>query len=257
MLFKKIRLFFSPSLRREYQKFKINEIYKLMELERQQCLRESFLFRGLSTNADLSFSKESKIKQEKEVLIYESYFFEWKLNQMSLFCGTKLIKAVAMTRGEYNKYRGWELPADEQHLVNEAGYLVEYMDGGRANDSRHAGYISWSPADVFNNSYRENGALTFGDALMALKQGHKVCRSGWNGKGMWLTFVKPYSDAVHSNNTPCFSYRAFELPEGANGEPKKSPTLLPYIAMKTVGDELVPWLASQTDMLAEDWLILD
>lgn len=99
--------------------------------------------------------------------------------------------------------------------------------------------------------------LTFGDALVALKQGKKVAREGWNGKGMWLVFVKPYSDAVHSGNTPCFSYRAFELPEGANGEPKKSPTLLPYIAMKTVGDELVPWLASQTDVLAEDWLILE
>jgi len=97
--------------------------------------------------------------------------------------------------------------------------------------------------------------LNFGDALAALKQGKKVSRSGWNGKGMWLAFVKPYNDAVKSVGVPCFSYRVFELPEGANGEPKKSPKLLPYIAMKTVGDELVPWLASQTDVLAEDWEI--
>ena len=152
-----------------------------------------------------------------------------------LFIGTKLIQAVAMTRQQYNDYRGWKLPEDESHLANEDGYLVEYLDGGRANDSRHTGYISWSPKDVFEKSYQSSGNFSFGHAIELLKSGKKVARSGWNGKGMWLVFVKPYSDAVHSGNTPCFSYRAFELPEGANGEPKKSPTLLPYIAMKTVG----------------------
>ena len=173
-----------------------------------------------------------------------------------LFIGTKLIQAVAMTRQQYNDYRGWKLPEDESHLANEDGYLVEYLDGGRANDSRHTGYISWSPKDVFEKSYQSSGNFSFGHAIELLKSGKKVARSGWNGKGMWLVFVKPYSDAVHSGNTPCFSYRALELPEGANGEPKKSPTLLPYIAMKTVGDELVPWLASQTDVLANDWTIV-
>lgn len=173
-----------------------------------------------------------------------------------LFIGTKLIQAVAMTRQQYNDYRGWKLPEDETHLANEDGYLVEYLDGGRANDSRHTGYISWSPKDVFEKSYQSSGNFSFGHAIELLKSGKKVARSGWNGKGMWLTFVKPYSDAVHSGNTPCFSYRAFELPEGANGEPKKSHTLLPYIAMKTVSDELVPWLASQTDVLANDWTIV-
>jgi hypothetical protein len=59
-----------------------------------------------------------------------------------------------MTRGEYNAYRGWEVPANEDPA--DAGYLVEYEDGGKANDSRHAGYISWSPADVFERTYRES-----------------------------------------------------------------------------------------------------
>ena len=172
----------------------------------------------------------------------------------NVYIGTKTLKAVALTLGEYNTLQGWQLPADQE--PNTAGYLVEYLDGGKPNHKDYEGYISWSPKDVFEASYKANGSLSFGDALLSLKAGRKVSRTGWNGKGMWLAFVKPYNDAVKSVGVPCFSYRVFELPEGANGEPKKSPKLLPYIAMKTVGDELVPWLASQTDVLAEDWVIL-
>lgn len=70
---------------------------------------------------------------------------------MNKFIGTKEILATPMTRGEYNEYRGWTIPDNED--PNEAGYLVEYTDGGKPNDDRHAGYISWSPADVFNRAY--------------------------------------------------------------------------------------------------------
>lgn len=79
---------------------------------------------------------------------------------------------------------------------------------------------------------------------------------GWNGKGMWLAYVKPYTEAVHTGSTPCFCSRVFELPEGAQGDPKRAPEQLPYIAMKTADEKLVPWLASQTDVLAEDWQIV-
>ena len=58
-----------------------------------------------------------------------------------------------MTRGEYNEYRGWATPEGED--PQDAGYLVEYQDGGKANDSRHTGYISWSPKDVFERSYQK------------------------------------------------------------------------------------------------------
>lgn len=73
---------------------------------------------------------------------------------MKDYIGTKRLSAGPMTRGEYNAYRGWTIPPNED--PNEAGYLVEYCDGGKANDSRHVGYISWSPADVFERSYRED-----------------------------------------------------------------------------------------------------
>lgn len=71
---------------------------------------------------------------------------------MQTYIGTKIIRALPMTRQEYNDYRGWQLPADENG--DDEGYLVEYVDGGKANDQRHAGYISWSPKDVFERSYR-------------------------------------------------------------------------------------------------------
>lgn len=68
------------------------------------------------------------------------------------YIGTKVIHARPMTRQAYNDYRGWQLPDNEDGA--DDGYLVEYVDGGKANDPRHAGYISWSPKDVFERSYR-------------------------------------------------------------------------------------------------------
>ena len=81
--------------------------------------------------------------------------------------------------------------------------------------------------------------MNFGKALEALKEGKKVARKGWNGKGIYLELQNP--DA-HSKMT------------------------LPYIYIVTTSlitdnpnapKGVVPWLASQTDMLAEDWIVLD
>jgi hypothetical protein len=70
------------------------------------------------------------------------------------YIGTKSVLATTMTRGEYNEYRGWQIPENED--PGEQGYLVEYVDGGKPNDDRHAGYISWSPRDVFEKSYHQS-----------------------------------------------------------------------------------------------------
>ncbi|WP_203234337.1 hypothetical protein [Burkholderia mayonis] len=75
---------------------------------------------------------------------------------MEQFIGVKRVNAKAMTRGEYNAFRGWELPADENGA--DEGYLVEYQDGGKANTAEYAGYVSWSPRDVFERAYRPVGA---------------------------------------------------------------------------------------------------
>lgn len=161
---------------------------------------------------------------------------------MDLYLGVKLIKAKPMTRADYNQLRGWELPADENG--SDAGYLVEYTDGGQKNHSDFDGYISWSPDGVFERSYRQIDGMSFGLAIEALKRGYRVTRVGWNGKGMFLYYVTageypPKSQAAidyfHGNNVP---YRD-------------------YIAMKTVDEQVVPWVASQTDILAEDWQIVE
>jgi len=78
----------------------------------------------------------------------------------------------------------------------------------------------------------------FSWALRNLKNGNKICRSGWNGKGMWLKYVGRWSIIVPSYD----------------GNTKEADmNHLPFIMMKTAQDELVPWLASQTDILAMDW----
>lgn len=151
------------------------------------------------------------------------------------YIGTKLILALAMTRLAYNEYRGWDLPADENGA--DEGYLVEYQDGGKPNHPAHDGYISWSPKEQFEKAYRPTSGLTFGLAIEALKLGRRVCRAGWNGKGMWLSHI-PQS---HWETT-----RGLEDLDG-----------LPWIGMKTVDAKFVPWLASQTDMLAEDWQVVE
>jgi uncharacterized protein YdcH (DUF465 family) len=57
-----------------------------------------------------------------------------------------------MNRQEYVNFRGWKLPQDENGA--DEGYLVEYTDGGKANMPQYAGYVSWSPKDVFERAYK-------------------------------------------------------------------------------------------------------
>jgi len=83
--------------------------------------------------------------------------------------------------------------------------------------------------------------VNFGEALAALKQGNKVARSGWNGKGMWLILI--VGEAVAQAIADRY------------GDGNAIP-VLDAIYMKTATGELVPWLASQTDVLMEDWIIL-
>lgn len=87
--------------------------------------------------------------------------------------------------------------------------------------------------------------LDFGWALEALKAGKKVFRSGWKGKGMFLFLVPGSTFKV--NRPPLLGI----YPEG------KEINYLPHIDMRTADDKVVPWLASQSDVLAMDWKIKD
>lgn len=73
---------------------------------------------------------------------------------MNKFIGTKEVMAKPLTLGEYNTLRGWTLPAGEKPETE--GYLVEYLDSPNQNHPDYANFISWSPKDVFERSYRLN-----------------------------------------------------------------------------------------------------
>ncbi len=172
---------------------------------------------------------------------------------MNTYIGVKVINAKPMTRQEYNDLRGWQLPADENGA--DEGFLVEYQDGGKANHPDFAGYISWSPADVFEKSYRTISGLTFGMAIEALKLGYRVSRAGWNGKGMWLA-CSPGAKALPADKFWAGPNREYAMANGGSAD------VLPCLTMKTVdstGREaiLMGWLASQTDMLSEDWEVIE
>ncbi len=84
--------------------------------------------------------------------------------------------------------------------------------------------------------------MDFGDAIKALKEGKKVARERWNGKGLWLELQTPDK---HSKMTLPYIYMAYQTAPASESAPKNHK------------DARVPWLASQTDMLSEDWCIVD
>lgn len=138
------------------------------------------------------------------------------------------------------KYIGTKIiTAFPQEKDGNPGYGVIYADG----------YTSWSPKEVFEESYRaierDDQALNFGNALHMLKLGKKVARAGWNGKGMFL-FLVPGSTFKVSRPPLLGIY-----PEGTEI------SYCPHIDMKTADGKVVPWLCSQTDALAEDWQVIE
>jgi hypothetical protein len=84
--------------------------------------------------------------------------------------------------------------------------------------------------------------MTFGLAIEALKAGKRVSRAGWNGKGMWLLLVRGY-DYNPGKGESLYSVLGCVKP--------------PRIGMKTADNGFGPWVASQTDMLADDWQIVE
>lgn len=87
--------------------------------------------------------------------------------------------------------------------------------------------------------------LDFGEAIRQMKLGNKVARSGWNGKGMFLFLV------------PGSTFKVNRPPLLGIYEEGTEINYCPHIDMKTADNKIVPWLASQTDVLAEDWEIVE
>ena len=165
---------------------------------------------------------------------------------MSLFIGTKVINAVPMNRADYNTFRDWDLPDDENG--EDFGYLVEYLDGGKPNIVEYSGYVSWSPLEVFDNAYKSLNALTFGDAIHFAKQGAKIARAGWNGSGMYALIMPGYPEGVLANEATA-KVHGVEI-----GSIIK---IQPYWVIVNSQGEVSTWAPSSSDSLAEDWYILE
>ena len=152
-----------------------------------------------------------------------------------------MVEAKPMTRGDYNAHRGWAVSANENPA--DDGYFVQYPDG----------YVSWCPKAQFEAAGRPVDGMTFGMAIEAMKRGKKVARKGWNGKGMWLCVPLcngPKEVPAHS----LWGKPNAEYAERNGGTAK----ILPYVTMKAAdGSIVMGWLASQTDMLAEDWTVVE
>lgn len=155
---------------------------------------------------------------------------------METYIGTKIITATPMVRGEYCRTRDWDLPLDENG--DDEGYYLIYQDG----------YISWCPKPQFDEAYRKCNGMTFGLAIEAAKKGKRIARAGWNGKGMFVVYQKGYPDGIpcNKNTAEAFGYKEGDLFK-----------CRPYLQMRCADGSHQMWLASQSDILEEDWQIIE
>lgn len=103
-------------------------------------------------------------------------------------------------------------------------------------------YLAWDERKKkFESGEKSmNTGMKFGAAIQGLKDGEKIRRVGWNGKGMYLELVK--------------NWQRLDL---TGTRIQDSNNHLPFIMIKTVDGKFVPWLASQTDILSNDWHIVE
>jgi hypothetical protein len=146
---------------------------------------------------------------------------------------------------------------------NDDCYLIPTLEGtmkmGRDDMliTGVKGEIYPCKADIFAATYdradQPHTNMNFGDALAALKDGAKVARAGWNGKGMWIALTPGSAfEARYAKCGHAAAKRADEM-----DDPDGDIELLPHIDMRAAdGCMVVGWLASQTDMLADDWQIV-
>ena len=140
---------------------------------------------------------------------------------MKRFIGVKIVEAKPMMRGDYNDFKRWTIPDDEN--PSDDGYLVKYSDE----------YISWCPKEQFEKHNSPCDGMIFGHAVEAAKLGHKVARKGWNGNGMHMDCQFPDANSKMTH-----------------------PYMVMHIPGCEEGTRLLPWQPAQVDVFAEDWGIV-
>lgn len=150
---------------------------------------------------------------------------------MEKYIGTKIIEAAPAVRkgGKVYELTG---PIPRSMEPEEPGYRVRYPDG----------YDSFSPKAVFEEAYRRTDNLTFGLAIEAAKKGKRIARKGWNGKGQYVELAKAIS---------------YKSPTGEVVNAEHDAIGNQALAFVGTSGVQMGWLASQADMLAEDWEIVN
>ena len=150
---------------------------------------------------------------------------------METYIGTKIIEAAPDVKKGGKVYDlTWPIPRSME--PEEPGYRVRYPDG----------YESWSPKDVFEEAYRPTDAMSFGLAIEAAKKGKRIARKGWNGKGQYVELATAIS---------------YASPNGAVVNAEHDAIGNQALAFVGTSGVQMGWLASQADMLADDWEIVE
>lgn len=150
---------------------------------------------------------------------------------MKKYIGTKIIEAAPAIRKGGKVYDANE-PIPRSMQPAEEGYKVRYQDG----------YESFSPKDVFEEAYRPTDGMSFGLAIEALKKGKKCRRAGWNGKNQHIELASAISYTSQEGTIVNANHEAIG---------NKA------IAFCGTSGVQMWWLASQADMLADDWMIVE
>ena len=150
---------------------------------------------------------------------------------MKKYIGTKIIEAVPAIRKGGKVYEEGK-PIPKSMDPTEEGYKVRYHDG----------YESWSPKDVFEEAYRPTDCMSFGLAIEAMKKGKKVARRGWNGKNQHIELATRIS---------------YMTSEGVFVNAEHEAIGNKAIAFCGTSGVQMGWLASQADMLADDWEVVE
>lgn len=150
---------------------------------------------------------------------------------MKQYIGTKIVQAEPAYRVDGKVFVKANIVPSGVHI--EDGYKVVYPDG----------YESWSPKDVFEAAYRATDGMSFGLAIEAAKMGKKIARAGWNGKNQYVELGHDFSYTA-PGDIPVRPVQHLDIGSQA------------LVFVGTRGRQ-AGWLASQSDMLADDWKIVE
>lgn len=152
---------------------------------------------------------------------------------MKQYIGSKVVQAELMCQSAWYAENNWAIPPWEGW--DGEGYKVRYEDG----------YESWSPKEAFEAAYRRTDGMSFGLALEAAKKGFRIARQGWNGKDQYVELGTDFQYTCTASDIP----RSVGVQHTDIGSKA-------LVFVGTRGRQ-VGWLASQADMLADDWRILE